>query len=108
MTGIEAKPAARGTKRETVAHGSFSTDSAGVVGRLMTAVGEVFFLTWPKDSGASFVSPCECPEISLAQRLMGRTTMVVTTRMRSRSWTGLAEGPGNGPDCLAQSCRPLG
>ena len=43
MTGIEAKPAARGTKRETVARGSFSTDSAGVVGRLMTAVGEVFF-----------------------------------------------------------------
>ena len=62
MTGIEAKPAARGTKRETVAHGSFSTDSAGVVGRLMSAVRGNFFLTWPKDSGVSFVSIGECPE----------------------------------------------
>jgi hypothetical protein len=25
---------------------------------------ESFFLTWPKDSGVSFVSPRECPEIS--------------------------------------------
>jgi len=108
MTGIEAKPAARGTKRETVAHGSFSTDSAGVVGRLMSAVRGNFFSNLAQGFRRLVRLTLWMPRNLLAQRLMGRTTMVVTTRMRLRSWTGLAEGPGNGPDCLAQSCRPLG
>ena len=59
-----------------------------------------------KDFGASFVSSRECRENLPALRFMGRTTMVVVKRMRSRSRPSLTEGPSNARNPFAQSCRP--